>query len=274
MADTWAEEMLAAYPNAPADREVVETLRSLLQRNILPQQAAESLTSAYEPLIRSGKTDTVNLWGVYCAAIASLGHDQSSRDLLVQALLSVGRLPDVVDDKGQPIMENRQIFWRDVPDFAFWMSEGPAGMVSDREVAAKPGRLPAARNAAAFGAQYLRELDREKHHAPRDGMRSLAFDHLMQALRWGFEDEKDLKRARLSAPQAATWILTGGASLYQAVKERFTVGDYDGGSFDIERWNLWKGRFAELAAFERADTELRRMAGEAVDEMQKIEKEA
>ncbi|KKY23413.1 hypothetical protein UCDDS831_g03144 [Diplodia seriata] len=274
MADAWAEQMLTAYPNSPADRDVVETLRSLLQRKILPQQAAESLTSAYDPLIRSGKTDTENLWGVYCAAIASLGHDVSSRGLLVSALLSISRLPDIVDDKGQPVMQNRQIFWRDVPDFAFWMSEGPAGMVSDREVVAKPERLRASRIAAAFGAEYLGELDREKHHAPRDGMRNLAFDHLMQALRWGFEDEEDVKRARLSAPQAATWILTAGPSLYQAVKERFSVGDYDGGSFDMERWNLWKGRFAELAAFERADAEPRRMAGLAVEEMQKIEKEA
>lgn len=128
MADAWAQQMLAApgIGHLPENRKVIETLRSLLQRSISPQQAAGSLAAAYDARIRSGKTDTYPLWGIYCTAIAAMGDDQSNRDLLVQTPLCVSWLPDVIDDKGQPVTENHHVFWREVPEFTFWMSQGIA----------------------------------------------------------------------------------------------------------------------------------------------------
>ncbi|KAL1641757.1 hypothetical protein SLS58_005796 [Diplodia intermedia] len=131
MADAWAEKWLADQHlgDAAHDREVIETLRALLKHRISPQQAAASLAAAYDPLIRTGETSTANLWGIYCTAIAALGHDQSNLDLLVQTLLCVGRLPDVVDDNGRPVTENGSVFWHEVPGFPFWLSQGPANSV-------------------------------------------------------------------------------------------------------------------------------------------------
>lgn len=128
MADAWAETTLANLPvdDGPDSRRVVELLQSLLNRTTSPQETAESLASLYDPHIKTGKTNTAALWSIYCTAISDIEHDESSFTLLIETLLSLARLPDVVADNGQPVMENGNIFWRELPEFPFWLSQGPA----------------------------------------------------------------------------------------------------------------------------------------------------
>lgn len=59
--------------------------------------------------------------------------------------------------------------------------------------------------------------------------------------------------------------------MFQAAKEMLSIGPDC--TLDMDMWDLWKGRFAALARFESADAELKRVAEEAVDEMQRIERE-
>ncbi|KAF9639949.1 hypothetical protein BFW01_g11755 [Lasiodiplodia theobromae] len=278
MADAWAERTLANLPvdDSPDSRRVVELLQSLLNRTTSPQETAESLASLYDPHIKSGRTNTAALWSIYCTAISDIEHDESSFSLLIETLLSLARLPDVVDNNGQPFKENGNLFWRELPEFPFWLSQGPASPVSVRDMRNNPQRLTRSMRAAKFGALYLRELDRQpiEHtpRGPRDGMRDVGLNTIVGALRWEVESESDVEQARLAVPQAATWIVTAGRSLFQAAKERFSIGPDC--TLDMDMWNLWKGRYAALAGFEGADAELRRVAGEAADEMQRIEREA
>ncbi|KKY26969.1 hypothetical protein UCDDS831_g01017 [Diplodia seriata] len=230
--DAWAEKLLADQHlgDAAHDREVIETLRALLKRRISPQQAAASLAAAYDPLIRSGETSTANLWAIYCAAIAALGHDQSNLDLLVQTLLCVGRLPDVVDDDGRLVVtENGSVFWCEVPGFPFWLSQGSLPRQRTKSTASL--------NAAAFGSQYLRALDdRDRDHGPRTAMLALAHATLADALGRGDFDpaESDAwESARASLPLAATWILTAGRSIYRAARDGWPDGS--GGRDNVDQ---------------------------------------
>ncbi|KAL0259678.1 hypothetical protein SLS55_005415 [Diplodia seriata] len=276
--DAWAEKCLADQHlgDAAHDREVIETLRALLKRRISPQQAAASLAAAYDPLIRSGETSTANLWGIYCAAIAALGHDQSNLDPLVQTLLCVGRLPDVVDDDGRLVVtENGSVFWREVPGFPFWLSRGPASNPRQRT------KSTASINAAAFGSQYLRALDDRDHGhghgGPRTGMLAVAHATLADALGRGDFDpaESDAwECARASLPLAATWILTAGRSIYRAARDGWPDGSGGRGvPLGLEVWGLWRERFGELARLDGGRLGVGRCAGEAVGEMGKIEEE-
>lgn len=128
MADAWAENTLANLPvdDGPDGRRVVEIIHSLLNRRTSPQETAESLASLYDPQIKSGKTNTAALWSIYCTAISDIEHDGPSYNLLIEMLLSLARLPDVVDNNGQPVNENGNVFWRELPEFPFWLSQGPA----------------------------------------------------------------------------------------------------------------------------------------------------
>lgn len=149
------------------------------------------------------------------------------------------------------------------------------GTVSPRGMRSNPQKLTRSMRAAKFGALFLRELDRQpiEHtpRGPRDGMRDVGLNTIVDAIRWEVESESDVEQARLVVPQAATWIVTAGRSMFQAAKERFSIGPDC--TLDMDMWNQWRGRFASLAGFENADAELRRVVGEAVDEMTKIERE-
>lgn len=128
MADAWAERALANLPveEGPDNRRVVNLFQCLFNRTASPQETAESLASLYDPYIKSGKTNTAALWNIYCTAISDIEHDEYSFNLLIETLLSLARLPDLVNDNGQPVKENGNVFWRELPEFPFWLRQGPA----------------------------------------------------------------------------------------------------------------------------------------------------
>ncbi|KAF2138370.1 uncharacterized protein K452DRAFT_301312 [Aplosporella prunicola CBS 121167] len=286
MAAAWATTKLAT-PNLaiePEDRKVVTTLEALLSQALTPHEAATSLATAYEPRLQSGQTDTCTLWSIYCDAIATFGHDEACLARLVDTLLCLGKLPDVRDGAGNPVVWNGSVFWRDVPDFTFWMSESiasppfmPRNIPPAKRDTAREHRL--AMNYAhgtTFAARYLAALDREEYEDEgearsrrvRDGMRELAREALQAAFGPGQGIEADVQEARVLVPAAATWMLVAGRSLYMACRERFTdTGRREG--FSLDGWARWKTAFAGV----EEDAGLVRVAGAAVAEMKTLEQE-
>lgn len=73
------------------------------------------------------------------------------------------------------------------------MLRSRTGPVSPRDMRSSPQNLTRSMRAAKFGALYLRELDRQpiEHtpRGPRDGMRDVGLNTIVDALRWEVEGE-------------------------------------------------------------------------------------
>ncbi|KAF2141155.1 uncharacterized protein K452DRAFT_319381 [Aplosporella prunicola CBS 121167] len=196
MADAWAEEALAL----------------LLEGRISPQQTAEAVASAYDARLKSGNTDTCELWSTYGGAIDTLGTSSRALDLLADTIVALSALPDVRDAAGVPIEENGRVFWRHVPETSFWMGEMFAPL-APRDIHCDnfEEQMLSLTRATDFGARCLSALDRappppdgHQPQGPRNGLRSLAIEALFEAC----EDQPDggefaVLLARMRVPVAA-----------------------------------------------------------------------
>lgn len=122
MAASWAAR---AHSNPqwqrPEEQEAITTIQNLLESHISHGTAAEMIGSTYEARVKHGEAHIYYLWAAVCDAINHLGGDIKNLKSLVHMLRSISSLPDIVGDEGQVIKSdvNAQIFWRDMPGFAF-----------------------------------------------------------------------------------------------------------------------------------------------------------
>ena len=66
-----------------------------------------------------------DLWNIVYDAIDQLGSPVNNLERIVRMIITISKLPDVVDEHGETIKStmNEQIFWRDLPSFAFYFRE-------------------------------------------------------------------------------------------------------------------------------------------------------
>ena len=67
-----------------------------------------------------------DLWKIIALSIRDLGHDVQALHRVADMLIDLSQQPDVVGHDGQVVswMTARpEVFWKDLPDFTFWLSE-------------------------------------------------------------------------------------------------------------------------------------------------------
>lgn len=108
----------------------VEALASLLEGNITPADAAQSIATAYTASLKATKrvsgpnrwydTKLPAFWASYMSnAIECFGSDEVHARL-TSLLVEISKLPDLKDDDGVVVKTNRhQTFWSDLPGWGF-----------------------------------------------------------------------------------------------------------------------------------------------------------
>lgn len=298
MAEQWAASARAnPLWCRSEDQQAITIIQHLLGNQISPRKAAESIAATYESRIKQGDAGLWYLWKAFFDAINHFGQDTENLKRLAQTIRSLANLPDVLDDSGHAIESpiNHQVFWRDVPGFAFYFSEAAIDFIDIEDVSHgrfSEGWDTATRKLLAgniFAALYLRELDPDG--PPRDfaSMRKQAREQIMYALEIATDTPGRLRRAEVYVPPAAIWMKIAGRNLYQysrssqdstgANETRRWVGGRQGGDlawdgrdgFGLERWRFWKQRLEEISELRDAREEVRQHAAMAAAEMRKIE---
>lgn len=105
------------------------------------------------------------------------------------------------------------------------------------------------------------------------------------AMRDALEEKADPPKAWYDAhvPAAAAWVFALGSQLYAREEDLTPKNEYEGNparggalwtggsEFSKARWDFWKRRFKEVAEEEEASEETKKIAKEAVAEMQRAE---
>ena len=134
-------------------------------------------------------------------------------------------------------------------------------------------------NATAFGAMYLAIGEKDK------GMAFHAEVSLMQGVEVPYQTPEQQRRALISVPPAATWVLLAGKSTHKLCKISHNRQDGAPGStpsgnewlwgkrrgYSSGRWGLWKSRFSESATTQGLADSVKEIAARASSEMDKIE---
>jgi len=126
MASSWVAKVKNnTHLQTAEEQRTIVILQDLFDGNINAEDAARSIASNYERRLKSGDTGTTAwaLWTVVCHAIVDPRTGIDSLAQLAQMLIKISKLPDVVDDQGRLVVEDKRIFWHDVPEFSFWFRE-------------------------------------------------------------------------------------------------------------------------------------------------------
>lgn len=130
MTERWASEVRGdKWLQRPQEQEAIRVIQQLLESKTEPQVAAEKLASIYEARIKSGKNESYYLWTIIFEAIDQLGDKINNLKHLSKMIICMSKLPDVLDDHGEPIRSdiNKRIYWREMPGFAFYLGEATMG---------------------------------------------------------------------------------------------------------------------------------------------------
>ena len=168
-------------------------------------------------------------------AINHLGHNTDTSQRLAQTIRSISKLPDLLDDRGQATKSyiNGQVFRRDLPGFAFYLSEAATDFIEIEHI--DRGRFGSTWGGAArellhgnaFAALYLRELD--LHGPSRDSasLRKQAREHFMYALEIPTDTSGCVQRTEVYVPLAAIWILIAGRNIYHySISNQDDIGQH------------------------------------------------
>ncbi|KAM0803716.1 hypothetical protein BDR22DRAFT_839698 [Usnea florida] len=302
MAEQWA---ISARANSdwqrPEEQKATQIIQQLLDHQINPQEAAQLLSSTYETRIRGGDAGLWFLWNVFFHAIHLLGHHTENLERLAQMLRNISMLPDLRDNSGQPIRSQKgsdgQVFWSDVPNFAFTFREAAVPVIlledfdhgrgSHESLNIEAQKLL---RGSIFGALYLRKLDPDGPPQDLVSMRKQALWSLMDALEVATESPGQIRRTEIYVPPAARWILIAGLNLYEycrsnldyegeTVNQRWIGGPEYGSQclftgrdgFSVERWAFWKRRFEDIRGLQRVIDGVKNLAAEAAEMMAEIE---
>ncbi|KAL8819102.1 MAG: hypothetical protein Q9223_002397 [Gallowayella weberi] len=202
-AEQWANAaLLRSSWQRPEEQTAIRTMANLLRRQITPQIAATTIASSYEARVKSSSNDVWFLWTAVCDAICNLG--ETIEDIALLAL------PNLLDENGNPIVRKTkaQMYWRDVPRFAYCFSETaiehPFLEDLDRGLGLnRDSTIRSLLNSNIFGALYLLELDPDGSEYDYHYTRKLARDHLLFALEIATETPNQIRRAETFLPSAA-----------------------------------------------------------------------
>ncbi|KAL8810537.1 MAG: hypothetical protein Q9200_002505 [Gallowayella weberi] len=176
-AEQWANAaLLRSSWQRPEEQTAIRTMANLLRRQITPQIAATTIASSYE----------------------------------ARMIRCISRLPNLLDENGNPIVRKTkaQMYWRDVPRFAYCFSETaiehPFLEDLDRGLGLnRDSTIRSLLNSNIFGALYLLELDPDGSEYDYHYTRKLARDHLLFALEIATETPNQIRRAETFLPSAA-----------------------------------------------------------------------
>ncbi|KAL8871285.1 MAG: hypothetical protein Q9174_002852 [Haloplaca sp. 1 TL-2023] len=283
----------------PEEQTAINIICDLLLARTTPQLAATSITSAYEARVRSSDPGLWYLWTAFCDAIHHVGHKIDHLSLLAKMVRSISKVPDVLDENGDPIKQNTraQIFWRDLPSFAYCFSESALDHVRledlDRGLGLNRHRaVQRLLSDNVFAALYLLELDPDGPRYDFWCFRYFAREHFLCTLEVTTATPYQIRRAEIYVPPAAMWILIAGRNIHgyckdnrdykgEDVYQRWIGGEHgseltflgkDG--FSMDRWACWKTRFEQISLLEGIDRDVMDYAVQAARAMGKIEQES
>lgn len=123
MVSGWAEEQQrdSSFQN-PEDQQNILVIRDLLEGKISQERAASNIACNYESRLRRGETSPWSLWTLLCSIILHPETDLAGFQKLVNTLMHMSSLPDVLSGD-RPIIVNKRVFWRDLPEFSFYFRE-------------------------------------------------------------------------------------------------------------------------------------------------------
>ncbi len=297
--ETWANTaLLNPWWQRPEEQAAIKTIRDLLEARINPQIAATTLASSYQSRVKSGDAELWYLWTAICDSIEHVGHRMEYLARLAQMVRCISRLPDVLDANGHPIQRKTkaQVYWRDVPRFAYCFSEMAIDYVFledlDRGLGVnRDSAIQKLLHGNVFGAMYLLELDPDGPRYDYWYFRKLARDQLMHALELATDTHYQIRRAEVYVPPAAMWILLAGRNIYRYCKaDMDSTGEQLGqqriggeqrseltflgrDGFNLERWMFWRTRFEQISKLERIDRDVMEYAIRAAKEMSEVEQD-
>ena len=281
------------YWEGLGEQQAITTYQDLLNHRIVPIQAAQIISSLYISRIEEGDVNSWYPWSILLDAIKSIDTDIKSLQSAAQMVRCISRLPDPLDLAGESVESemNAQIFWRDVPGFAYAFRQAtPYVLIEDLDQQDKVAWANAVRevsNTNIFAALYLEELD--PHGPERDfaSMRKFARDQIMWALEIKIETAGQMRRAEIYIPAITSWIRIAGDNLWEYCKgnrdhldedvpQRWMGGPQHGSEllwtgsdgYSIERWFFWNRRLEEIAALQGVSGRVRGVAAQAAQEMQ------
>lgn len=115
------------YRQDSEHQRAIDTFQALLEGNITPNTAADTISSLYQPKI---KRNVPTLWGILCEVVRALGGNKEINERLVDLLNSISQLPDVTDVHGNgitPAWTSAGVYWRDLPELAMMFREYAIG---------------------------------------------------------------------------------------------------------------------------------------------------
>jgi hypothetical protein len=278
-ADETSPTPLTLDPLSPR-RHIIQTFRDVLESKCQPQDAAERLAD----IIQGIEVLYHNMWGCFFSALEHFS-DIKMLASLADLLACLAGLPYsintpriVVDDdsvreladqtdKLTIINGEKELFWRDLPDFSLYLTErmqGPEAYLSRGESDETASRTWS--NINIFVALLVR--DHATNFPVQFGTRvEYAFESLAFTLehppksRWG-------ENMAIHMPAACRWILLASDAIWEALDTGFEGNPWmvasgqlwknqaGGREVDGRRWAFWKFRFEVLSQDSRLDDEM------------------
>ncbi len=132
----WADatRQVKAYQDVEHQR-IIDVYQSLLHGKIIPNTAADTISSIYNPLLQQGtrSESVITLWYILCDAVRVLGGDTELAERLIMLINCITKLPDVTDMQGNaitPEWKGAGVYWRDLPQLAMIFRSHAIGKAS------------------------------------------------------------------------------------------------------------------------------------------------
>jgi hypothetical protein len=253
-------------------------VQSYLQGQSNLEKTIQTITQPIDEALRTDKADSIDWIDLWYSIIHSAKrisyHDISSHSKLVELVKAIKEHPDPQTKSDQPVYKN-------LPEFGLARREafndGP-------------------RSGAGFTAPEISAWAKLNYFFARltyEGVADVslfAIWALREALEEEFTDDDPelptvVQMVDAHAPAAAMWVFGLGRKLYEreedlTPKSRKEGNPARGGAywkggaeFSKGRWALWKKRFGELAGVEGVKDGTKQLARDAVEAMEKAEKE-
>ncbi|KAI4851586.1 hypothetical protein E4T44_02040 [Aureobasidium sp. EXF-8845] len=297
---TLARKRRSKYPervdDMNEDLQAIDAIENFLFNGKSSLKAARCIADIYEPRLKSRQRyDVGMLWVSICEAARSINGSASSQ--LAGLLLALRDQPDVVSSSGHVVNSEKQVLWRDLPEWgwlfreygfeslALWQTRHDAHADGYPEIDPPDGndaewhaQAPQLLNITIFAANLMvRANDKPKVSFPA----SIAMD---EGLDKPYDEARELEEEwRMYLPPAATWILIAGSKMRElSFTDQLPENDnqhsvrsrWGGRTYCPERWMFWKQRFQQLVEDTRIDARCRAYARQALEAMDKLDNES
>lgn len=123
---TLARKSRSKYPervdDMNEDLQAIDAIENFLTNGESSLKAARCIADIYEPRLKSRQRYGVGmLWVSICEAARSIDGSASSR--LAGLLIALRDQPDVVSSSGQVVNSEKQVLWRNLPEWGWLFRE-------------------------------------------------------------------------------------------------------------------------------------------------------